>query len=249
MKFGGFPGERWLFEKMLLRERPDAYLVGIERNWIAFERARDLMPGGRRNRWQFVNEDGTLSVQGVESPGAALAYGDFSALAVGSQQMGGRMRQGFSLIMRRWTCCWLDYFGQISDPMIHGLVRLHQWLRRDAGSVPVAISFMGAREPEEIGKALSLMPSDDEDERRAMFVASCMDRESGASRGTFQMTQWWKYVSECGTPMITVCGVFEQLHYGSERVEAFTYRDQERFGLCRKSTTHQAWQRRIGAVK
>lgn len=139
VKFFGFPGAEWRFEKMLHDKFTiPSRFIGIERSWQVLEYGIRHMPGRQRIYTEWPMKHG--KIRGFASESALIV--NFRA-----EQFWGLTRtwkankDEFARLFKRWTCAWIDCWYPVRDEFRESLRRIGGSFSMDFGECPIAVSF------------------------------------------------------------------------------------------------------------
>lgn len=207
MRFLGLPSEHWSFEHLLSRESVvDVQFIGVEASWSVVERSRPYMPGRTRPKFfreSFKNGEFT----GFFNDRSRILSADLSSfLRCGRWDMEKKkQRKRWCQLYKSNTAAWLDFTSNICQDVCSCLKMLDRYVSMDCEKVPLCVSVMVGREPPGITAAMTLVPSSDPYEKRALFVKEMM--EVGRYR-RFEMTGFKDFPSsgDSNVRMLLVMG-------------------------------------------
>lgn len=203
LRFLGLPGSRWEFEKMLSDERSGARFLGIECVWKVLEESRLHMPG---RGFHYLEENLRIgSFYGYQSDAAQVLWARCSALlGIAGHDVGAdRARRQWSCRYRKNTAAWLDFTSPLCDEVIRSLQNLDKYCDIERKSVPVAVTFMAAREPRYVRSSIEALSGMDGMTGCANVVRAALD---ASVFRRFKVKDAWEYQST--VPMCTVVGEY-----------------------------------------
>lgn len=210
------PGQDWTFERMLLAERKHAHMVGVERSFSVFARARRAMPTNLRTT-EAMHEtvSGFLHVQDRVLP---YGTGDFTYAKIRARRSGDKRgrshrlllmdlatytsalatdyraslveRSEFAIKFCQRNAAWLDFTGTLCAGTEAALSNLHFVLDPYARQIPVVVTVRNGRD-------------------RFRGAGNRIARIAELVQG-FKAVDSWTYVGKGGVSMLTVCGVVQQ---------------------------------------
>ena len=203
MRLLSFPSSRWTFERMLKEEYRNLTLIGIERDSRTFHRGIAWMPVhpgtsphpiidfeqyakarflvAENHRTRFLNIDLTT----------------FLRIRRSTIFVGGEGHK-FTRRFRGWSAIWLDFTSMLCPDVERALAELHGGVDGAIDDVPVAVTVMKGREPEDTQNKMFALQCD-----RAGFIGKLIG--SGmADRCVVDGEH--EYRSASGSTMLTVFG-------------------------------------------
>lgn len=210
--FGGLPGVRWAFERMLDdRRNPDENrFVAVERVYTLLEDSRPFMPGGRvRKHVETLRSGNLLGWRSDRSVILWSTLGTFMNIGRQEKPQPYKSRQtgirSWVNRYKKWTAAWLDFSSPLSPEVLTCLHRLEQHLDADAEVVPIAVTLLLARETPTITRDMNLAASSEATtlEKRVALVRLIL---SNRTYRYFELGPCWDYQSAGGVPMGVVTG-------------------------------------------
>lgn len=194
------PSANWSFERMIhptIEGNMPAF-VACERDPSVFGASAVMMPGMRRISGQMELRHGTIDF--LRSECAKIAMCDLSTLmGIGrGRHVSKWAKANFRDLWQNVTAVWLDFTCQLCREIEDCVPRLSSWCDMKTPTVPVALTFMGARETPDIGNKLYLLGED-----RIGYAKRLLAYQR---HRTFIDDGHFEYVSSSGTPMVTVLG-------------------------------------------
>ncbi len=220
------PGLRWGFEHLISGSRENVDFIGVERNFTLLEESRLHMPGLESGR--VLHESlKTGYVFGRANSRARVLWSTCSAfMSLGDEDFESKQRRkAWWAEWGNWSAAWLDFSGPISREMVACLGRLEAHCDIFANRVPVAVTFLAAREALDITQAIN--SSGTGPDRRTSFLVNFLN---GALHRRFELTDAWTYASAAGVPMGMLLGEFvlkkDAVRPGAAPQRAVTIGDQ-----------------------
>lgn len=140
-----FPGPEWTFEKMVLAERPDAYLRCLEREWGILEYGVRHMPGERKRREVYQFPVGAM--HGFSSVTAKIVHIDFLDMSRGSARKLSTVDQRtYYSQWKRNSAVWLDGQSPVGGLLTGSLSRVGHFCEKNVAVVPFAYTFLIGRD-------------------------------------------------------------------------------------------------------
>ncbi len=199
MRLLSFPSAHWRFELGIRSAfNGDVFCSAVERDPMMFRIASNFLPGNQRIRCTEYAENGRVDV--TESESARIALCEMSAMMEFVSRSCGRVAKEQTAIARRWktnTAIWMDFNSQICREVENVVPRLSTWCARDRHVVPVALTFMGARETPDVGRKVYLLDTDRIGYAKALLMTQKHRR--------FEHDSDFVYNSN-GTKMVTIMG-------------------------------------------
>lgn len=207
------PGKHWAFEEMLLHERPDSSLLGLEYSYTVFAQARRSMPKGPNNKRTRTTDlqdrtmnygtgsytysrraanrkEGNRSLVRQSRSNRILFMSAETYATMLFTDYGATMeqkREFYEKFCKR-NAAWLDFTCQLCRSVEETISHLDICMSNM--ECPVVITFMNARDkyhsPEErIARLVEIQPSLD-------------------------VKKWWTYKGKGNISMLTVCAIMNR---------------------------------------
>lgn len=199
VKLLSFPGSGWVFEEMLLAERPGSQVVGLEHSFSVYAKSRLAMPFGRDSVQDRVMHYGSGTITYSRCGHALLAgrkrtnrshrlllmdSATFTSVLATDYKATIEQKREFNSRFCGRTAVWLDFTGCIGKPVLDTLANLP--LTLELVRVPVCLTILNGRD--------KLRGADSR-------IASLIKAQPA-----FVPHMSWTYVGGGGSSMLTVCG-------------------------------------------
>lgn len=204
------PGERWLFEKMILEKYPDAKFLAVESSWQTLQRSKSYMPDGhlvfhgrqgeygrsRGLRHGCIDRDweyGNRSIKGVSVSKRVralnISLSDLCQFTINTKWDSIEQLEKFNKKFCFNNMAWLDFTGNLSRESKTSIQNIRNLINPNL-NCPIAITLFNGRDEFSNTKD------------RLSFLRNSVER--------FEIQDHWKYKGMNDSPMITVCGVLRK---------------------------------------
>lgn len=209
MKMFSLPGVTWEFERQLSEAwAHPVRFVCVDWSYGTIERGASRIVGGKplRSEWQlnsgkvygYGNEDATVMWS------EASSFFHINRTDFKSKAKYKRWHYGF----KRLTAAWFDFTSPLCRETILSLARSGASMSQFNRTVPVAVTVLLAREPDErilsgcVGSAL---------DKRVQAIETAFNLSYFRR---FELSDAWQYESVGGVPMGVVCGIMHLKEHG-----------------------------------
>lgn len=212
MKLFSLPGMWWTFENQISEAfRGNIKFVAVERNFEILRHGVTFMPGHGRNsiKWELP----TYTLDGHESSNARILWCEARVFMRPDSERGGshKNRHRYSHAFQKWTAAWLDFQSPLNEETLYCLRRSEQFLNKHCERVPLAMTFMSAREQRKIGRVIRHVADEHDDchEKRIDMIQRWCNQCWTQRR--LEITDWNVYLSAGGSPMLSVCALAHKI--------------------------------------
>lgn len=190
------PTIHWSFESQLLQRIPQCKFVALDWSWKAIGHGRGYMPKTDDKGSSFGKLNNVMNGE-IEFVSTNIAHwihmsaSGFLSIDDGDMKSGSA-KERFKKTFRRNSYVWLDFTSQLCEEVRVSLQGLANFLDPRAIRIPVAVTFMAARD------------NHTSHEDRVKEVTLLLNA-GAANKRAFVMEEWRTYVHGM-IPMLTVMG-------------------------------------------